>query len=196
MEAAPRADPVRVRRARARVRNLVAVTGLAALLTHSTPVQAPEPTTPRAAWGCACDSPCPAPSAPARLLELVRGSGATILWVTPTAPDAAALEICTPRGARLTVEIELTSKGNGGLRIGDLWLRVFDQHDDGAIDSGPTRLRFVDGGGQAEHLVLDGMTLLTETGVTLPFRCLIRWDRETAQPRRLFEIGPVQRSGA
>ena len=63
-----------------------------------------------------------------------------------------------------TVEIEVTSKGNGSMKIGNLYLKVYDTHDDGDFYEGHMlKIEFIDINKDGyKDIILTGIRCKTE----------------------------------
>ena len=65
--------------------------------------------------------------------------GKAIVWPNPKACVAAEFPLSTrkrieiARGIRIETVFEITSKGNGGVDLPGLYVRVYDDHDDGVV---------------------------------------------------------------
>ena len=73
-------------------------------------------------------------------------------------------EVVLAPGVKMTAAIEVTAKGNGSLRIGNLNLKVFDSHDDGSYyENGLLNIDFadIDGDGKRE-LLISGIVCFTD----------------------------------
>ena len=70
-------------------------------------------------------------------------------------------------GVKMSATVEVTAKGNGWLRIGNLKLKVFDSHDDGSYYEGEMlKVEFadLDGDGRRE-MVISGLVCFTDQKV-------------------------------
>jgi hypothetical protein len=73
-------------------------------------------------------------------------------------------EVVMAAGVKMSATIEVTAKGNGSLRIGNLNLRIFDSHNDGSYYEGEmlgVDFADLDGDGKRE-LVISGIVCLTD----------------------------------
>jgi len=73
-------------------------------------------------------------------------------------------------GVSANVTIDVTAKGNGYMAVLNLHLKVFDEHDDGAIyDGGLLQIDFIDlAGGGFKDLVISGLVIYTGEKATSP----------------------------
>ena len=73
-------------------------------------------------------------------------------------------EIVLAPGVKMTATIEVTAKGNGNMRIGNLNLKVFDEHDDGSYyENGLLNIEFpeINGDGKRQ-MVISGIVCFTD----------------------------------
>lgn len=73
-------------------------------------------------------------------------------------------EVVLAAGVKMSATIEVTAKGNGSLRIGNLNLKIFDSHNDGSYyDNEMLKIEFadLDGDGKRE-LVISGIVCFTD----------------------------------
>jgi hypothetical protein len=73
-------------------------------------------------------------------------------------------EVLVADGVKLPADIEVTAKGNGYLRIGNLNLKVFDTHDDGSYYEGDLlNIDFADINGDGKReLLISGIVCFTD----------------------------------
>lgn len=128
------------------------------------------------------------------LVVALRRSGATVEVAVERQGDRAEGRVITPNGERREICLETTTKGNGGLSIGNLVIRMLDNHDDGFVyEPECLEIRFVDlDADEVEELVVEGNAVQTE----LPHRVLtVRGVFTFDVARGRFEIvslaGPV-----
>lgn len=109
---------------------------------------------------------------------------------------------------RLTASVEVTTKGNGTLNIGNLHLRVVDAHDDGAkYQNGMAHVEFVDvdGDGWKDVVVIGIVDYTDEKSDAVrkrePFTFIYRYDPKNKVFRQtykhatfLLEDGPKSQS--
>ncbi len=73
-------------------------------------------------------------------------------------------EVVLAPDVKMSAVIEVTAKGNGRMRIGNLDLKVFDSHDDGSYyENGLLNIDFtdIDGDGKRE-LIISGIVCFTD----------------------------------
>lgn len=149
--------------------------------------------------GCRDDArTTPAPPAPldpdlAPLLDALRRSGADV--EVEACDDGARGMLRTPSGERHPLLVWATNKGNGGITLGGLMIRLRDAHDDGVVfDPWSLSCRWldVDRDGYADLLV-EGVAVLTEAPVQrVPVRGVFRFEPETGQLQVRSMEGPVE----
>lgn len=78
--------------------------------------------------------------------------------------ESLETEVVLADGVKMSATVEVTAKGNGWLRIGNLKLKVFDSHDDGSYYEGEMlKVEFpdLDGDGRRE-MVISGLVCFTD----------------------------------
>ena len=118
----------------------------------------------------------------ALLVEGVGDSGASIrrIGLAEVGSVGATIDLAvdTPRHNARTLVLDMTSKGNGTIRLPGLLLRVVDQHDDGIVYQPPClSLYFTDIDSDGiDDLRVEGTAFLTESQQSIPVRGLYRFD--------------------
>jgi hypothetical protein len=102
-------------------------------------------------------------------------------------------------GVTLKASIEVTSKGNGLLTIGNLQLRVVDSHDDGAkYQDGMAHVEFadVDGDGWKDLIVIGIAEFTDEKSAAVlkrePFTFFYKYDPRTGKFRETFRLASFE----
>ena len=124
-------------------------------------------------------------------LDTTGGGARVVAWAEGATGTHAELELTTPGGERLPCQLELTSKGNGWLRLGQRHLRVLDEHDDGWVVEGDAlRIGILTRPDGSEALVMEGMALDTETGTREPLFGLYERDPSSGALTPRIERAP------
>jgi hypothetical protein len=102
------------------------------------------------------------------------------------------IEMC--RGRTLDAVVEVTAKGNGILAVGNLKLRVYDAHDDGAVyanDMATVEFVDLDGDGCKELIVTGALCHHGEKDDAIrsvePFAFIYKFDANSESFRLLFK---------
>jgi len=107
-------------------------------------------------------------------LQIVAGLGDTVERITRSdlnplkdgmpGEEGLQREVVLAPDVKMSAVIEVTAKGNGRMRIGNLDLKVFDSHDDGSYyENGLLNIDFtdIDGDGKRE-LIISGIVCFTD----------------------------------
>jgi hypothetical protein len=109
----------------------------------------------------------------------------------------SSFEIPVSRSRTMTVRVDATTKGNGGIKIGNVYVRVLDMHDDGfAYEDDTLLLELVPPGlFRDAQIVVCGVGRTTDENGTVtrvPLHARLRFDSRTGEFVMVEQVSPIE----